>query len=101
MHLALLAGFVVPFAGFVLPVVMWAMFKDQFPEVNTHGRVIFNWMVSAFIYAAVSFVLMLIFVGFLTMIAVGLLGIIFPIIGALKANEGVVWRYPLSIRFFD
>ncbi|MFV0391752.1 MAG: DUF4870 domain-containing protein [Paludibacteraceae bacterium] len=26
--------------------------------------------------------------------------IIFTIIGALKANDGVVWNYPLSIKFF-
>ena len=30
----------------------------------------------------------------------GLLCLIFPIIGAIKANDGEVWPYPLSIRFF-
>jgi uncharacterized Tic20 family protein len=26
-------------------------------------------------------------------------GIIFPIIGGIKANDGVLWKYPLSISF--
>ncbi|RZK21231.1 MAG: DUF4870 domain-containing protein, partial [Hymenobacter sp.] len=30
----------------------------------------------------------------------GLLALIFPIIGAIKANEGVLWNYPLTFRFF-
>jgi uncharacterized protein len=28
-----------------------------------------------------------------------LLGIIFPVIGGIKANDGIVWKYPLSIPF--
>ena len=26
--------------------------------------------------------------------------IIFPIIGGIKANNGELWKYPLSIQFF-
>jgi len=26
--------------------------------------------------------------------------IAFPIVGGIKANNGEVWRYPLSIQFF-
>jgi uncharacterized Tic20 family protein len=27
--------------------------------------------------------------------------VIFPIIGAVKCNQGILWKYPLSIEFFD
>ena len=43
---------------------------------------------------------MFILVGFLTMFALVLVSIIFPIIGAIKASEGEVWPYPLSIPIF-
>jgi len=43
---------------------------------------------------------MLILVGFILIWVLGLLALIFPIIGAIKANDGEVWPYPLSIRFF-
>ncbi len=34
------------------------------------------------------------------LILLGVLGFIFTIIGAIKASNGEVWNYPLSIRFF-
>lgn len=34
-------------------------------------------------------------------IAMAVLDFIFTIIGAIKANKGEVWNYPLSIRFFS
>jgi len=52
------------------------------------------------VYCVVSFILMFILVGFLTMFALVLVSIIFPIIGAIKASEGEVWPYPLSIPIF-
>jgi hypothetical protein len=56
-------------------------------------------MISSTIYAIVSIVLMLVLVGFLTLLAVGIMGIVFPIIGAIKANNGEFWEYPLTIKF--
>lgn len=39
-------------------------------------------------------------VAILPLIAIGILDFIFTIIGAVKASNGEVWNYPLSIRFF-
>ena len=100
MHLSQLAGFVVPFAGLILPIVMWATNKDKFPLVDQHGKNIFNWMISALIYSIVSGILMLIAIGVLGFIAIGICAIIFAIIGGVQANEGKVWKYPLTIQFF-
>lgn len=95
-HLSLLGGFVVPFAGFVLPFVLWQIKKDQWPEIDAHGKVVVNWLISKIIYAAV---LVLSIIGIPLLIVLGVLAIIFPIIGGMKADKGEVWRYPLSITF--
>ncbi|WP_317929867.1 DUF4870 domain-containing protein [Halioxenophilus sp. WMMB6] len=100
MHLSQLAGFVVPGAGLVLPIVMWATNKDQSPEVDRHGKNILNWMISLTIYSIVSCILIIIFVGFLALLALMILDLIFVILAAVKANEGELWPYPLSIKFF-
>ena len=100
MHLSLFAGAVVPGAGLVLPIVMWATNKDESPIIDQHGKNILNFIISMVIYAAASLVLMIIVVGFFTLIAVGVLAIVFPIIAAVKANDGIYWPYPLCIRFF-
>ena len=100
MHLSLFAGAVVPGAGLVLPIVMWATNKDESPIIDQHGKNILNFIISMVIYVAASVVLMIIVVGFFTLIAVGVLAIVFPIIAAVKANDGIYWPYPLCIRFF-
>ena|SRR5215204_840767 len=87
-------------AGMILPIILWQMQRDKIPALDAHGKMITNWMISATIYGVVSLVLMFVLIGFLTAAAVWLLAIIFPIIGALKANnEGELWNYPLTIKF--
>ncbi len=86
--------------GIVLPIVLWQTQRDKIPALDAHGKMVTNWMISATIYGVVSFVLMFVLVGFLTGAAVWLMAIIFPIVGALKANnEGELWEYPLTIKF--
>lgn len=98
-HLSLLAGFVVPLGGFVAPVVLWQIKKDRWPEIDAHGKVVVNWLISKVIYAAVFGLLSLIAVGIPLLIALGVVAVVFPVIGAVKAGKGELWRYPLSITF--
>ncbi len=100
LHLSVLAGLIVPFAGLIAPIVIFILKKDALPGLVPHGYVVFNWLISALIYAIVSAILVIILIGFLGLIAVAVLSIVFPIIGAIKASEGEVWPYPLSIKFF-
>jgi len=100
MHLSQLAGTVIPLAGLAAPIIMWQMKKDQ-PDIDQHGRVIANWIISAFIYGVISFILIFVIVGIFLLLALGICSIVFTIIGAVKANNGELWNYPLSIKFFD
>lgn len=99
LHLSQLAGLIVPFAGIIVPIVLWQTQKEKIPALDAHGKMVANWMISAVIYALVSIPLMIVFVGFLTLLAVAVLHIVFPIIGAVKANNGELWDYPLTIKF--
>jgi len=100
LHLSGLAFALIFPLGIVLPIILWQTQRDKIPALDAHGKMITNWMISATIYAVVSFILMFVLVGFLTGAAVWLMAIIFPIIGALKANnEGERWEYPLTIKF--
>ncbi|HRA88097.1 MAG TPA: DUF4870 domain-containing protein [Planctomycetaceae bacterium] len=87
--------------GVAAPIVMWALSKDDSRAANRHGLVILNWFVSSLIYGLVTFVLCFVVIGFPMALALAALTVIFPIIGAIKANEGTLWKYPLSIQFFD
>jgi len=100
MHLSQLSSVVMPGLGLILPIIMWATNKDGSTIVDNHGKRILNWTISALIYSAVSGMLMLVFVGIIGFIAIIICNLIFAIIGAVKANSGVAWGYPLSIKFF-
>jgi uncharacterized Tic20 family protein len=100
LHLSQLANFLVPPAGLVLPIVIWQMKKAELPEIDAHGKIVANWIISALIYFAVCIPLAFIVIGYVLMPILGALGVIFPVIGALKANNGELWKYPLSISFF-
>jgi len=118
LHLSQLFNFWVPPCGFVLPIVLWVIGKDKCPQIDQHGKIVLNWLISLFIYTTVGIVAIAGFIFSSILIAKGtgmpvglglplyvlffilllIPAIIFPIIGALKANEGTAWNYPLSIR---
>jgi len=87
------------FVGFLVPLVMWLIKKDESPFIDDHGRKLMNWNISLIIYSIVSFVLILVFIGILMLFALVLLHLIFSILGAVAANKGESYTYPLSIPF--
>lgn len=99
MHVAQFGGYIIPFAGFILPVIMWMINKDRSVNIDLHGKNIINFMISWIIYAVVSGILCVILIGFVMLIAVAAMQIIFIILAAIKASNGEYWKYPLSIEF--
>jgi uncharacterized Tic20 family protein len=99
-HFSMLAGLLVPLAGFLLPIVLWQVKKTELPGVDAHGKIAVNWMLSLVIYSVAAVALAFVVVGIPLLIALGVVAIVFPIIGGIKASEGRVWPYPLSIPFF-
>ena len=100
LHLSQFAGYVlIPLAGWVLPVVMWVVAKDQDELIDRHGRIVINWLLSVLIYGCVSAILCIVVIGFPLLAALAVVGVLFPILGAVRASDGVAWRYPLSIPF--
>jgi hypothetical protein len=113
LHLSQLINVILPPGGIIAPIVIWQMKKDQLPALDAHGKMVANWQISSLIYffvagliVGIGIPLMIVIVGFLLVIlgglaiaAIGLMGIIFSIIGGIKANNGEFWEYPLTIKF--
>lgn len=99
-HLAGLAGIVVPAFGAIIgPLVVWLIKKDQYPFVDDQGKEALNFQITMFIYAAVSALLWVICIGALLTLAVAIVDLVFLIIAALKANDGIRYRYPKGLIF--
>lgn len=99
MHLSQFAGFIIPLGGYILPIIMWAVHKDKSVVIDQHGKNILNWIITFFIYICISCVLILLVVGIFSLVILSVLTIIFTIIGAIKAANKELYRYPLTINF--
>ena len=101
-HFSILAGWVVPLAGVVVPVLLWQLKKDELPGIRPHAHVVLNWILSSLVYAVICFILLFIAIGALGFFLLAVLTVVYAIIGGVKANEGEVWEYPGTIiRAFD
>ena len=101
LHLSTLLGHApAPLLGLIVPIVIWQIKKTDLPEIDQHGKNAVNWIISELIYLVITGLLSLLLIGLPLLFAVAILGIVFPIVAAIKASNGEVWKYPLSIRFF-
>lgn len=100
LHLSMLAGHVAVLLGFVAPIVIWQVKKDQLPEIDQHGKNAVNWLLSYLIYAASCVPLCFVIIGIPLLALLSLTSVIFCIIAGVKASNGETWKYPGSITFF-
>ena len=99
-HLSAIVGyFLIPFGNIIAPLVIWLIKKDQSWFVDNQGKEALNFQISMTLYAFVSGILMLVLVGFVLIVIVYILGLVLTVVATIKANEGVLYRYPLTIRF--
>jgi uncharacterized Tic20 family protein len=101
-HLAGLAAFL-PLApvlgGIIAPLIIWQIKKDDFKFVDEQGKEAVNFQISIVIYALVAGLLCFLCIGAFLLPAVCIFDVVFLLIAAVKANNGVHYRYPLTIRF--
>lgn len=99
-HLSALVGLLGNGIGFLLaPLIMWLVKKDSDPFIDDQGKEAVNFQLTMFIAALIAIVLSFVLIGIPLLIVIGLMAVIFPIIAAVKANDGHHYRYPLTIRF--
>ncbi|HBM85466.1 MAG TPA: DUF4870 domain-containing protein [Opitutae bacterium] len=89
----------IPLGNVIGPLVLWLVKRKEDPFVEVCGKESVNFQLSMTLYMVISFLLMFVFIGFFTLIAVMVLNIVYTIIAAIKASEGISYRYPATIRF--
>lgn len=101
LHLSVLAGFIIPVAGLVIPIVLWQMKKNELPQIDAHGKNVVNWIISEVIYWIICYVLIFLLIGIPIAMGLTVIGIVFPVVAAIKGYRGEVWKYPMAIPFFS
>lgn len=108
-QLAVVIGHLVSwgFLGWIGPLVIFLIYKDRDRFVRFHAAEALNGAIAVFIASVVLSIAIGIFgivtlsIGWALFPLVGvpaLLQLVFAIIGAVKANQGEYWAYPVNIR---
>jgi len=85
-------------AGFIAPLVIYLVKKDESPYVREHAKESLNFQITLLIFYIISFFLIFIFIGILMMVALGIGALVLIIVATIKASEGKLYRYPFNIR---
>jgi uncharacterized protein len=93
------AGFVFPFGNIFGPLIVWLMKKSESPSVDAHGKEALNFQISMTIWLLLCGASFLIVIGIFLLPLAIITGVVFTIIGTVKASNGELYRYPLTIRF--
>ena len=99
-HLTAFLGYTcIPLANIIAPLIIWQIKKDDMPFASEQGKECLNFQISMLIYAIISGILTLILIGFAFLVILYVMNIILTIIAAIRANEGIAYRYPATMRF--
>ena len=93
MHVLSLVGF-----SLIGPLIVWLIKKDESAFINIQGRELLNFQLSILIYALICIPLCFVLIGIPMLFVIGFTSLILTIIGLVKASEGKIYRFPLTIR---
>lgn len=83
------------FLSFLVPLVIYLVFKDRDPFVRRHSAQALNFHIALFIVYVVSIPLIFVIVGIFTLLGAAISAVVFSIIAAIAANDGREYTYPL------
>lgn len=83
----------------VAPLIAYLVLRDRGPFIRQHTAAALNFQLTVLIGYVAGAVLSLIFIGYLLLLAVWVLSIVFAIMAAVAANRGEYYKYPIAITF--
>lgn len=86
------------FTGFIGPLILWLIKKEQSPFINDQGKEVLNFQITTILAMIVSIILIFIVIGIFLYFAVIIAYLVLMIMGLLKAKEGVAYRFPYALR---
>jgi len=101
-HLSQLLTYITGFGGLIVPLIIWLTKKDEVDGMDEHGKSIINFQLTMWLIALISIPgILLLGLGILSLIFVGIVSFIIPIVNAVKASNGESPSYFCTIRFIS
>jgi len=99
-HASALLGLFFHFLGHIFgPLIVWLAKRGDAAEIDAHGKESLNFQLSMLIYDAIAAILCIVLIGIPILIGLWVLNTVLVIVASIKASEGQLYRYPLTIRF--
>jgi uncharacterized protein len=95
---ALLAGLVLAGLTFIGPLVVWLIKREESAFVAEHAKEALNFNITVTIAYVVFGVLSFVIVGIPFLIVTFIAWLVLTIMAAVKASNGEMYRYPLTLR---
>ena len=89
------------FLSFIVPLVIYLVYKDRDPFIRRHAAQAMNFQILIWIVYFVSIPLMFVIIGFFTFLAAAVCSVVFTIMAAIAANDGREYTYPLTPKMIN
>lgn len=94
--MAILSHVLCILVGFLAPLIIYLIKKDESAYVRDHARESLNFQITM---AIIYIVLIITVIGILLIWLAAILNLVFVIIATIKASENKMYRYPFNFRF--
>lgn len=96
--MAMLSHLLAIFFGFIPPLIIWLVKKQESTFIEDQAKEALNFQITMAIAWFACFLLTMILIGALLMPVLFIGNLVLCIMAALKANEGIAYRYPFALR---
>jgi uncharacterized Tic20 family protein len=100
-HLSALLVYPTLIGGIVAPLVIWLIRRDDMSFAADQAKETLNFQITVYLVGLVCGVLFLILIGFVLMGLLVIAHVVLTIVAAVKASEGVAYRYPFNLRLIS
>ncbi len=96
--LALLAHLLTFIGGFLAPLIIWLVKKDESVFVSENAKESLNFQITLVIAMMICLLLMLVVIGAFLLAIVGVAAFVLVIVATIRSSEGKIYRYPFTLR---
>jgi uncharacterized protein len=89
---------IVPGIGIFGPLVIYLLRKNESSFVAANAKESLNFQITMFVAYIVSWLLVVVLIGFFLLAILGILNVVLVIVATVKASENKIYRYPFNLR---
>ena len=100
-NMAMIAHLLGIVLGFLGPLIIWLIKKEQSPFVEDQSKEALNFQITVLLAHVIAGAAWMICIGMILTPAVIIVSIVFCIIAGMAASKGELYRYPFALRLIN